>query len=159
MIMMVIFMCTRKIWLGSVWCWSWIDVDLDDDGDDFDVHKKGFDWVLSTSGDGEEPHCGQRIQFAFFFFSLSLSSFNEEEEVIEFLKKRTMCHHDSGLRRSWSWIDITNPVDHWYSVSWNDFYRWYISQSISLALLWWSFHWIAQKVIKLLSPIMGIVLN
>ena len=44
--------------------------------------------------------------------SLSLSSFDEEEEVIEFLKKRTMCHHDSGLRRSWSWIDITNPVDH-----------------------------------------------
>ena len=88
MIMMVILMCTRKIWLGSVWCWSWIDVDLDDDGDDsdFDVHEKGFVWVLSTSGDGEEPHCGQRIQFAFFFFSLS--SFNDEEEVIEFLKKK-----------------------------------------------------------------------
>ena len=48
------------------------------------MHKKGFDWVLSTSGVrlGEKPHYGQRIQLA-FFFSLSLLSL----EVIEFLKR------------------------------------------------------------------------
>ena len=87
--------------------WGLPGVDLDDedddDYDDFDVHEKGFVWVLSTSGDGEEPHCGQRIQFAFFFFSLSPLSMMRRK-LLNSLKKRqcvTMTqgydHNGAGL--------------------------------------------------------------
>ena len=86
------------------WGLSGLDLDDedDDDYDDFDVHEKGFDWVLSTSGLGQVPHYGQRNQLA--FFSLSLFSFDEEEEVIEFLKRYekgqrvTMTHGYDGHR-------------------------------------------------------------
>ena len=83
MVMIVILMCTKKVLIGF-------------------CLPQGMEKSLTVGKAFNLPSSS----------SLSLSSFNEEEEVIEFLKKRTMCHHDSGLRRSWSWIDITNPVDH-----------------------------------------------